>query len=357
MWYIDLKNPILYEASWKEVLDSVLTEVTDQKGLLLSNHKNLWSSLLFSETKLLSADQKVESKIPWAWLKKMNETENKPQRDVTFGPSKTFTTKKYWAKFALSDKMTAFIKKGWEINRQWLDIQSEFLNIPDLAEDLILWADITLAEDISLVLTKWFSVSAGDTSYGSACARDWQPLFSASHKLKTWTTFSNLVTSSPYADIATWTKVLQDSINMLKSMRFDNWKKISWNKWYKLVCSVEKEVFWKQVLNDWSNFSWQGSNANQLNQFNFKWNIVELVVLPTLWDPSENWVIWNQNMFFVMNTQYIQWAKALKYAYLTKPTINTWENEDSNMTFIWIRQEFAVWHFDAELWIVWYAWV
>jgi hypothetical protein len=61
-------------------------------------------------------------------------------------------------------------------------------------------------------------------------------------------------------------------------------------------------VFWKQVLNDNSKFSGQGSNAMQENQFLFAGNKVELVVLDLLGQPGYDGVnIGTTDMIFVTN--------------------------------------------------------
>ena len=93
-----------------------------------------------------------------------------------------------------------------------------------------------------------------------------------------------------------------------------------------------REVFWKQVLNNESKFSGQGSNAMQENQFLFAGNIVEIVVLDLLGTPDyAGTLIGTTDYIFVSNSGALKQAKAFK-SYMLKPlTIESWKNMDTKV--------------------------
>lgn len=138
-------------------------------------------------------------------------------------------------------------------------------------------------------------------------------------------------------------------------MKDENGKKIKQprNAPYKLVCSRVREIFWKQVLNDGSNFSGQGTNANQLNQFNFKGNLVSIEVCDLLGDTDyAGNTIGSDDMWFVINPTIAKKTKALRTYRLYSPRIKTWENDETDELNTSVRAVIGCDHYSAEYCVV-----
>jgi len=349
---VKLDNWILFEGSGRETLDGLITETIRQDDMM-EDHKMYGQMLDYTDTTLLNPDQKFSSRTPNGGLKGITETGIKTQRDFTFGPKKGISQREIGEKFTMSYLMSQWARKATNLAGAPDAIQAELVDTAEQARDLVTGYDITYAEEQVKLYTLGFAVTTAEGP-GSACARDGLPLFSAVHELKDGSTFSNLVTGDAYADIATGTAKLQEAIDASKVIKFDNGKKVeSPKEAYKLYCSRVKSVFWKQVLNDGSEYSGQGTNANQENQFNFKGNLVKLVVLDLLGDLDvDGNVIGNDEMTFLSNPTYIKKARAIRKANLYAPRVKNYENDETDVMSTSIRAIIGTGHFDAEFGVI-----
>lgn len=349
---IRLNNEILFEGSGREVLDGTVTETINQTNFV-EDHKMYGAKLDYSDTTLLNPDQKFSSKNPNGGLRGITEKGIKPQREFTFWPKKGMSQREVWEKFSMSYLMTQWTRKATNLQGAPDAIMAELADVAEQSRDLVNGYDITFAEEKVKVLTLGFGVTTAEWPW-SASARDGLSLFNAAHELRDGGTFSNIVTGALYTDIATGTTQLQAMIDLLKTVKMDNNKKIKQPKAYKLYCSRARSVFWKQVLNDNSEYSGQGENANELNQFNFKGNLVELVILDLLGDADvDGNIIGTDDMVFLSNPMYVNEAKALRCANLYEPRLKVWENDETDVMNTSIRAIIGAGHYDAEFGIVW----
>lgn len=351
---VTLDNGILFEGSGREVLDGLVTETIRQDNMM-EDHKMYGQLLDFTDTTLLNPDQKFSSRTPNAGLKGITETGIKSQRDFKFGPKKGISQREVGEKFSMSYLMTQWARNATNLEGAPDAIQAELVDVAEQARDLVRGYDITYAEEKVKLLTLGFGITAAEGP-GSACARDGKALFAADHEYLdsagATKTQPNLITGAHYTDVATGVAKLQEHIDALKAMKFDNGKKIRQGSKYKLYCSRVRSTFWKQVLNDNSEYSGQGSNANQLNQFNFKWNIVELVVLDLLGDADvDGNLIGTDDMIFVSNADMVREAKAFRSAMLYAPRIKNYENDETDVISTSIRAIIGTGHYDAEFYV------
>ena len=349
---VELDNWILFEGSGRETLDGLIIETIRQDNMM-EDHKQYGALLDYTDSTLLNPDQKYSSRIPNKGLKWITETGIKPQRDFNFWPKKGISQREIWEKFSMSYLMSQWARKWQNLAGAPDGIQAELIDIAEQARDLVNAYDITYAEEKVKLYTLGFEITTAEWPW-SACARDWEPLFSLIHELKNWDTFSNLVTWDAYASIATGTAKLQEAIDLSKAIKFDNGKKVRKPKEaYKFYVSRDKSVFWKQVLNDGSEFSGQWENANQKNQFNFKGNLVMLIELDLLWDDDvDGDVIGTNEMAFLTNPTYIKEGKAVRNAMLYQPRVKNFENDETDVMSTSIRAIIGVWHFDAEFGVI-----
>lgn len=347
-----LNNDITYEGSGRSTLDALIVESINRDDIM-PEHKNYASMLEFTDTTLVSPDQKFGSKSAPKPLRDVTETGVKERVDFLFGPKKGVYQKEIAGEFSMSYLFSRWAKEANTVEGAPGNIQAELADVASQSRDLVMAYDMRYATELVKVITKGFTVSAAEGP-GSATPKGLS-LFNASHTIAAGGTFSNLVTGAAYTDIATGTAKLQSAIDLLKKVKDENGKKIKQAKGeaYKLYVSRVKEVFWKQVLNDNSQFSGQGTNANQLNQFNFKGNLVEIVVLDLLGDTDENGAaIGTDEMFFVSNPYYVRTAKALRTYRLYSPVVKTFQNQVTDEFNTSIRAVVGVDHYGAEYGIV-----
>lgn len=347
-----LDNTLTFEGSGRSVLDGFVTETIDRNDLI-EDHKVYMSMFEYSDTTLISPDQKFGSKSAGKGLQDVTETGIKAQRDLMFWPKKGVYQKEIGEKFTSSFLFTQWTRDAKTIEGAPDSIQAELTNLASQTQDLVTGYDIRYAEEMVKVLTLGFSISASEWP-GSPTPKG-LALFSASHTIAAGGTFSNLVTWPSYTSIAVGTTQLQAALDLHKKMKDENGKKIKQprNAPYKLVCSRVREVFWKQVLNDGSNFSGQGTNANAVNQFNFKGNLVSLEVCDLLGDADYSGAtIGSDDMWFLINPTVMKKTKALRTYRLYSPRIKTWENNETDELNTSIRAVIGCDHYSAEYCVV-----
>jgi hypothetical protein len=349
---ITLDNGILFEGSGRSTLDGLITETIKQNDMM-EDHKQYGQLMDYTDTTLLNPDQKFSSRTPNGGLKNVSETGIKAQRDFTFGPKKGISQREIGEKFTMSYLMSQWARTATNLEGAPDAIQAELVERAEQARDLVQGYDITYAEEQVKLYTLGFAITTSEGP-GSACARDGLALFSAVHELKDGSTFSNLITGDAYADVATGTAKLQAAIDASKVITFDNGKKVeSPKEAYKFYCSRSKSVFWKQVLNDGSEFSGQGTNANEMNQFNFKGNLVKLIVLDLIGDLDTDGVkIGTEEQTFLSNPTYIKKARAIRKANLYAPRVKNFENDETDVMSTSIRAIIGTGHFEAEFGVV-----
>lgn len=358
-WEVEtLDNWMTYENIGRETLDAHIVASVKQNELM-EDHKMYQELLDFANVTLLNPDQKYSSRLPNGWLKKVAETGTKTQRSFTFGPKKWMSQVEYGEKFTISFLLNEWTKSWKNIDGAPDNIQAEALGIAGQVQDLIEWYDITYAEELVKTLAKGFEVTSSEGPW-SACARDWFSLFYNAHELRDSTTFSNIIEGDvDYTDVNSGKAKLQDAIDKLKTMRFDNGKKIKQPKWepYKLFCSRVRETYWLEVINNWSDKAWLWSNSAKENTFSFQNNLVQVVAIDLLWDLDVDWnVIGNDDMWFVSNPMAVRKLEAFKCAQLYPPRIKTWENDETDEVNTSIRAIIGTGHYDAEFAIVGCKW-
>lgn len=349
-----LENGISYEWVGRELLDTTVSTSVGHNNLL-EDHSSYRTLLDFTTVPMFNPDQKYSSRLPNGGLKKVTETWTKSSRSMSFGPKKGMSQVEYWEKFSISYLMNEWTKKSNTMNWAPEATQAELLSIAEQAKDLVLGYDITYAEEMVKILTKWFEVTTAEGP-GSASARDGYALFHNAHKLKSDETFSNLVSwLVDFNDVTSWQAKLQEALNKLKTMKFDNGKKIKQPKWepYKLFCSRLRETYWLEVINNGSSNAWTWANSNKVNTFTFKNNLVQVVALDLLGDLDVNGeVVWHDDMWFVSNPSAIRTLQAFKDAKLYEPRVKTWENNETDEVNTSIRAVIGTGHYDAEFAIV-----
>jgi len=350
---------VTVQGSGFPLLDTTIIE-TFNRDDILPDHKQYRASMGFVETPILSINQTFAAKSAPKAMDNVLETGIAKVAEKTFTPKKGIYQREISNKYERSKLFTAYAKNAKTLQGAPDGVEAELLLIAEDTRDLALAYDIRYAEDMVKVWAKWFSITA-DKWPGSATPKG-KALFDTHTYGKTgdlisgtFTNFTNwaITFTSSSADILAGTTRLQTLISQLKNTRDENGKFVRQGGLYKLYCSRIREVFWKQVLNNGSTFSGQGSNAMQENQFLFEGNKVELVVLDLLGQPDFEWnLIGTTDMIFVTNTITLAQSKAFKTYSVYPLTIDSWENKDTKVLTTDARATIGMDHFWAELYIV-----
>jgi hypothetical protein len=189
-----------------------------------------------------------------------------------------------------------------------------------------------------------------------------QPLFSNAHPYGDGAnagTFQNILGGSyGTANKVLSTTSLQDALNIHKaSIRLQNGDRIDTPSKYVLAVSRAEAVNARKILNTAGSqvgiFSGTGTNATQLNQFSFNGNMVEILELPYLgMQKADGSYVGTNTTWFLMNTEGLKKAKALKKVQLWDAEVRVFENNNNGNTSIGVDMAFACEHVGAESYIV-----
>jgi len=345
---------VTFEGSWYQLLDANVIQTLD-KNDIMPMYKQYWTMLGYTDTKIISPNQKFSAKSAPRPLTDVTETGTSTLYDVTYSPAKWIYQRIIAGSYMVSENLLKWIKNSKTIQGAPDGVQADFIDVSYRTRDLTLSYDMTFAFELVKVLTKWFSITSW--AWPGSPTPKGKSLFDT-HTYNGWTflnyTNGALTFTSSSSDLLAWTTRLQTLINQLKQVRDENGYFIREPSKYVLLCSRQNSVFWRQVLNDGSKFSGQGTNAMQENQFNWNGNKIELQIIDLLWQPDDKGVsIGTVNQIFVLNIEWLTQTQSLRYYRLYPLEIKSYKNEA-----VWTVTTDARWrigadHYGAELFIAW----
>lgn len=329
---------VTYQGSGFPTLDGTIIE-TFNRDDVMPEHKQYMSIMDYSDTTLLNPSQTFAAKAAPTGMGNVLETGLAENADMIFTPKKGVYQVEIARKYSRSFLFTKWARQAKTLQGAPDSIQAELLDVASETRDLALAYDTRYAEEMVKLWTLGFAVTTA-SGPGSATPKG-KALFDThtygvtggliSGTFLNYTNGAITFTSSA-ADILAGTTRLQALINQLKTARDENGKYVKQAGPYKVYCSRVNEVFWKQVLNNESKFSGQGTNAMQENQFLFAGNIVQLVVLDLLGQPGYDGVnIGTTAMIFVTNSGALKQSKSMKTYKLYPLTITSWDNMDTDV--------------------------
>ena len=329
---------VTYQGAGFPTLDGTIVE-TFNRDDIMPEHKKYQALLGYTDTTLLSPSQTFAAKSAPKAMGDVAETGVAQNAEMIFTPKKGIYQVEIGAKYQRSKLFTEWARRAKTLQGAPDHIQAELLDVASETRDLALAYDARYAEELVKLFTLGFDITTANGP-GSATPKG-KKLFdthtygvSGTSVYGTFTNFTNgaLTFTSSAADILAGTTRLQTLINQLKAARDENGKYVKQGSKYVLYVSRVREVFWKQVLNNESKFSGQGTNAMQENQFLFAGNIVEIRVLDLLGQPDyAGNAIGTTDMIFVSNIEGLTQAKAIKSYRLYPLTIDSWVNQDTKV--------------------------
>lgn len=347
-----LENGLSFEGTYPDgIFESTIVQTIDQSDLV-TNSKDVAAMLGFSDTTLLGPDQKFSTKVPGLSLKKWDEKSKAPERKFWFGPNKGVYQDIFTEKVTSTDLFLDWARTANTLEGAPMGVQAEMIDIAGQTKDLVEAMDKTEAELMVKVYTEGEDTNAANGP-GSLTPKG-KALFATDHTIEeTGGTFSNLITGA-YTDVATRTALLKTALDNLRTARFDNGQKVTTNKTpFVLVCPVEQEGAWGEVLNNYKEYSGQGENANQANYFLFEGFKVMVKALEIFGDyDADGLEIGNSIASYVTNPTYLAKSKAFRKYSIGDSGVQVFEENDPKSMVTIVRDKFGADHYGAEYGVV-----
>lgn len=348
-------------AAGQDILSSELQAVFDQSITSAEYPEWVIELMGYTKTKCINPDGTFSSILGTPELSELTESQALPELPIGRWPKKWYQIKEFGDKIKVSKLMFDWLKSGQSLQGADSTVKQSFAFFSDGYKSLVRAAIKSKNFEATKVLTKWWENTApngpgSSTAYGNA-------LFSASHVYKNGLqgaeqTFRNILGGSyGTADAALSSTTLQHMLNMHKSeLKLYSGDRVAIPNEYLLVTSRLNGTNARTILNTNTSmvgkYSGVGSNAMQLNSFDFEGNKVGLLEHPVIGatDKHSN-LIGGDDMYFLLNTTSISDAKALRAFELNNGEINMWYDDNTNTHFVSYYESLAFDHFGLETYV------
>jgi hypothetical protein len=356
-WQVFFNNGVNVASGGSQLLNGLLTAIVNETDVQ-EEYANYKEKLAFTDEKALNIDQKFSSVAGPVEVDAINENGVKPEGERTKLPDKGFEIREYGEKLTTSFLMGEWLKTSKTLEGASDSVKQEWMTIARDGKYLIEAVAMRVCIDMIQVYTKGFGAPTSVSNAGSPTPKG-LPLFSTKHTSRqgsiVWRNMGQAANlNAPFSAPA-----LQDALDVHKNViKAENGYKVRRPGVYDLIVSPYDEVAARKVLNENQSgaptqFSGVGTNANQMNQFTFRGNKINLVVIEMLGDLDKHGnKIGNEKMWFVRNTDLIMKTRALKMIELYKPKMQNYQNQDTDAYIVDIRAGYACDHYGAELGIV-----
>lgn len=305
-------------------------------------------ALGFINTPVTRPDGKITSLKGVLDLEQIGELDEIPLLTDEEGPEKGYKLKRFAGKHAMSKEVVKWLEKAQSDSTIPTEVKMEIKEIATKITRLSARAKKARNFLATQLLAKGFAV---DSAYGPGSATPYgQALFSATHPIgDTGETQSNLVTGA-----LSQVKLLE-AIEALRNMKDGNGTKIGFAaSSYTLVVSPAKEADARKILNDGSNFAAQVNDVevnNDVTMSVFQWDgfKINLMVLPTLGQPSVSGTVGTDDMWFVLNHELAAEIEAFRFIPLYEAEIDSYKDNNNKATYIDIDMSFTVDHYNPEV--------
>lgn len=349
-WQVFFNNGINVSSGGNILLNGLITDIVNEADLGL-DYNVLKTKMDFTDTRASSLDEVFTGVDGPTELSKIVENGLKPEKERTKLPDKGYAIVEYGNKITTSYLMRKRLETSSTLTTADPSVKKEWLKIYDDARYLLEGAMMNITQEMTMLWVEGLNPVSAFNGPGSPTPKG-KPLFSLTHPVRDGTlTFANVAPTN----IAFSATNLQVAIDILKTgVRNENGYKVQGPRgFYKLYVGMDLAVTARQVLNTAGNqvgvYSGINNNANQLNQFSFMGNLVEIVEIPRLGDVDTNGqAIGTEATWFLTNPRYLQTSKGFKTISLYDPEIKNYLNNDTDGFVIDARLGFAVDHFGAE---------
>ena len=329
-------NNLLTNAAGKDMLNPLVTDIIQQADLSFELKNNIYDKMGYVETRARAQDQMFGITIGAYALPEIVEGQDLPLLPLGHGNRKWFKVRQYGGAIPLTNLFKRWLETASVLDGADSSVQAEFANLRDNTRRLLDSAKKRMNMEATKVVTNGFTNTAfnSSTPYGLS-------LFNASHPYAEGTqTFRNIMGGSyGTTDKALSALSLQDMLNLHKSGIFlQNGDRIDTPGSWTLMVSRKNAVTARGILNTPGNqvsqFSGTWANPTQINTFYFNGNTVEILENPWLGyvDQKSGEVIGTELQWFLINTEGMKAAKALRKITLQDPQLSTWTNNANKTT-------------------------
>lgn len=347
---------LLTLASGVDVLTPATADIIDQSTLSYELNNSIMDKMGYVETRAINPSQTFSLSIGAYAIDEIEEGQDLPFMKVGFGNAKGFKVKSYGGSIPISDLFYEWLKVAKTLEGADSSVAQEFADLRSNMKKLLDGARKRMEMEATKVLTTGWSITEATdaTPYG-------QTLFASTHPYAEGTaTFQNILGGSyGTLDDDLNATSLQAALNVHKSGIFlQNGDRVDTPAKFTLMVSRKLAVTARALLNtkgtQVSMFSGTGSNATQVNQFNFDGNVVEILENPYLGaqDKRSGETIGTETMWFLINQEGMKAAKALRKVILQNPKVSVWTNNSNKNTITDIVCKADFLHVGAESFVV-----
>lgn len=315
-------------------------------------------ALGFVETKVTRPDGQITSLKGVLDLENIWELDELPLLADEEGPSKGYELKRYGGKHAMSKAVMKWLEKAQTSDTIPSEVKDEIEKIATKITRLSARAKKARNFLATRLFTEGFSVTASEwpgspTPYG-------QPLFSDVHPVwTTGTTQSNVMANGERL----LTQVnLNTAIAKLRGMKDGNGTTVGFAaRSYTLIVGPELEKTARTILNEMSGQAAMVNDVMVTNDvtvsiYQTDWFKINLMVLPTLGQPSVGWTIGTGKEWFLLNHELASELEAFRFISLYEAEISSYTDDNNKATYIDVDSSFTCDFYNPEV-IVGSTWI
>ena len=308
-------------------------------------------ALGFINTPVTRPDWKITTLKGILDLEEVGELDSLPLLGDEEGPTKWFELKRFGGKYAMSKAVVKWLDKARADSTIPGEVKMEIAEIATKISRLS--GRVKKARNFlaTKLLANWFTATE---AFGPGSASPYgQPLFSAVHPIwTTWATQSNLMAAGATALL---TQVnLESAIGLARGMADGNGTIVGFSaRSYTLIVWPKLEATARKILNDWSKFAANVDDiaiSNDITMSVFQWDgfKINLMVLPTLGQPSKSGTVGTGNEWFVLNQELAAELEAFRFIPLYEAEIDSYKDDNTKVTYIDIDTSFTVDFYNPE---------
>lgn len=310
-------------------------------------------ALGFIDTKVDRHDGEIAS-LKWVLdLESIDELAEVPLVWNEEWPSKGYKLNRFANWHAISRIATEWFKKNQGSTTLPSEVKDEITKMATQLTRLSARNKKTKNFEVTRLLTNWFGAESKLSPYG-------QPLFSAVHPVgTTGETQSNVMPN--------WERLLtqvnlETAIEMARGMKDGNGTQVGFAaRSYTLIVWPKLEKTARKILNDMAGaaaavLDVEVANWVTINIFTVEWFKINLLVLPTLGQPSVKWKVGTWDEWFLLNQEWANEVEAFRFISGYDAIIDSYVDNKTKATIVDIDTYFAVDFYNPEV-IIGSTWV
>ena len=311
----------------------------------------LADALGFINTPVTRPDWKITT-LKWVLdLEELWELDELPLLGDEEGPEKGYELKRFWGKYAMSRAVVTWLQKAQSDSTIPQEVKDEIQKIATKLARLSARNKKARNFLVTKIFTEGFTKlkafwPGSSTPYGN-------PLFFNAHPIgTTWTTQSNIMEG---ADAILSQVNLLKAIEKARGMKDGNGTTVGFAaRSYTLLIGPKQEALARKILNDDGKQAAfvadvAVNNDITISIFQLDGFKINLMVMPTLGQPSINGTIGTGNEWFVLNHELAAELEAFRFIPLYEAIIDSYVDNNNKATYIDIDTSFTADFYNPEV--------